>query len=55
MSDRVLNRAGARELTPEEVEKIDGAQTTGLCVTTTIHEGSGPPITDQKCDVDGPA
>jgi hypothetical protein len=55
MSDRVLNRAGARELTPEEVEEIDGAQTTGLCVTTTIHPGSGPPITDQKCDVDGPA
>lgn len=55
MSDRVLNRTGARELRPEEVEKIDGAQTTGVCVTTTIHAGPLPPTTDHKCDIDGPA
>jgi hypothetical protein len=46
MSDRVLNRKGARELTPEEVNYIAGAQTG--CVGTSLHKGG--PIVDVKCD-----
>lgn len=29
MSNRVLNRVGARELTPEELERVNGATGTG--------------------------
>lgn len=47
MSDRVLTRRGARELTPEESEQIAGAQTIG-CKGTTLHTGG--PVVDTFCD-----
>lgn len=51
MSNRVLNRVGARVLTPSEAELIQGASATGTpCVGTSIHPGG--PIVDQKCDID---
>lgn len=51
MLNRVLNRVGARELTPAETEQIRGAGSTGTgCVGTSLHKGG--PIVDQKCDID---
>lgn len=51
MSNRVLNRTGARDLTPEEVKQIRGTGATGTgCVGTSIHPNG--PIVDQKCDID---
>lgn len=51
MTNRVLTRTGARELTPAEVKQIRGAGSTGTgCVGTSIHPGG--PIVDQKCDID---
>lgn len=51
MTNRVLNRTGARLLTPEEAEQIQAAGATGTpCVGTSIHPGG--PIVDQKCDID---
>ena len=47
MPDRVLNRVGARELTPEEVEQIAGGTTTG-CRGTSLHKNG--PIVDILCD-----
>lgn len=47
MSDRVLNRAGARELTPEEVDRIAVAQGTG-CRGTSLHKNG--PIVDVLCE-----
>lgn len=51
MSNRVLTRMRAHELTPEEVEQIRGAGATGtICVGTSLHPHG--PIVDQKCDID---
>jgi hypothetical protein len=51
MSNRVLNRVGARELTPAEAEYVVGAGSTGTgCVGTSLHPHG--PIIDQKCDID---
>ena len=50
MTNRVLNRTGARELTPEEMEQTRGVGGTHTgCVGTSIHKGG--PIVDQKCDI----
>jgi hypothetical protein len=50
MSNRVLSRVGARELTPEEVQRVAGAISSGTgCVGTSIHPGG--PIVDQRCDI----
>lgn len=46
MSNRVLNRMGARELTPEEQEYVAGG-TTG-CRGTSLHKNG--PIVDVACD-----
>lgn len=46
MSNRVLTRVGARELTPEEAETI-AAGATG-CRGTSLHKGG--PIVDVLCD-----
>ncbi len=46
MSNRVLNRTGARQLTPEEVERVSGAQTG--CRGTSLHPGG--PVVDVLCD-----
>lgn len=46
MSNRVLTRTGARELTPEEVKQIAGAQTG--CVGTSLHKNG--PVVDVLCD-----
>jgi hypothetical protein len=46
MSNRVLNRVGARELKPEEVEHVAGG-TTG-CHGTSLHKNG--PIVDVLCD-----
>jgi hypothetical protein len=46
ISNRVLNRRGARELTPEEVQHVAGG-TTG-CHGTSLHKGG--PIVDVQCD-----
>lgn len=45
-SNRVLNRMGARELSPEEVQHVAGG-TTG-CHGTSLHKGG--PIVDVLCD-----
>jgi hypothetical protein len=45
-SNRVLNRMGARELSPEEVQYVAGG-TTG-CQGTSLHKGG--PIVDVLCD-----
>ena len=47
MSNRVLNRVGARELTPEEVESVAAGTTTG-CRGTSLHKNG--PIVDVRCD-----
>ena len=47
MSNRVLNRVGARELTPEEAEQTAGGTTTG-CRGTSLHKNG--PIIDVLCD-----
>jgi hypothetical protein len=47
MSNRVLNRVGARELTPEEVESVAAGTTTG-CRGTSLHKNG--PIVDVLCD-----
>lgn len=44
--NRVLNRMGARELSPEEVQHVAGG-TTG-CRGTSLHKGG--PIVDVLCD-----
>lgn len=49
MSNRVLSRAGARELKPEEVEYIAGGATG--CRGTSLHKGG--PIVDVLCDPTG--
>jgi hypothetical protein len=46
MSNRVLTRRGARELTPEEVQHVAGG-TTG-CRGTSLHKNG--PIVDVECD-----
>lgn len=46
MSNRVLTRVGARELTPEEQDLINGG-TTG-CHGTSLHKNG--PIVDVACD-----
>ena len=46
MSNRVLTRRGARELTPEEVQHVAGG-TTG-CHGTSLHKNG--PIVDVLCD-----
>jgi hypothetical protein len=46
MSNRVLNRMGARELTTEEVQHVAGG-TTG-CHGTSLHKNG--PIIDVLCD-----
>ena len=49
MSNRVLSRVGARELTNAEVEYVTGAVTIGTgCVGTSLHPNG--PIIDQRCD-----
>ncbi len=45
-SNRVLNRMGARELSPEEVQHVAGG-TTG-CHGTSLHKNG--PIVDVLCD-----
>ena len=45
-SNRVLNRMGARELSPEEVQLVAGG-TTG-CQGTSLHKNG--PIVDVLCD-----
>lgn len=50
MSNRVLNRRGARELTPEEVEQAKGVGT-GCFSTQTV---PGGPIDDFGCDPNFP-
>ncbi|HLK08388.1 MAG TPA: hypothetical protein VKV30_10610 [Candidatus Angelobacter sp.] len=45
-SNRVLNRMGARELSPEEVQYVAGG-TTG-CQGTSLHKNG--PIVDVLCD-----
>jgi hypothetical protein len=45
-SNRVLNRRGARELSPEEVQHVAGG-TTG-CHGTSLHKNG--PIVDVACD-----
>ena len=45
-SNRVLNRIGARELSPEEVQHVAGG-TTG-CQGTSLHKNG--PIVDVLCD-----
>jgi hypothetical protein len=47
MSNRVLSRAGARELTYEEVQQVGGADTG--CHGTSVHPNG--PITDVECDL----
>ena len=51
MSNRVLSRAGARELTYEEVQHVAGAQGTG-CRGTSLHPKG--PIVDVLCEPDLP-
>jgi hypothetical protein len=46
MSNRVLTRRGARELSPEEVQHVAGG-TTG-CHGTSLHKNG--PIVDVACD-----
>ena len=46
MSNRVLTRVGARELTPEEVQQTRGG-TTG-CFGTSLHKNG--PVVDFACD-----
>jgi hypothetical protein len=46
ISNRVLNRMGARELTLAEVQHVAGG-TTG-CHGTSLHKGG--PIVDVQCD-----
>jgi hypothetical protein len=46
MSNRVLNRVGARNLTPEEAEKVAGGSTG--CRGTSLHPNG--PIVDVLCD-----
>jgi hypothetical protein len=49
MSNRVLSRSGARDLTYEEVQHVAGAQGTG-CRGTALHPGG--PIVDVLCEPD---
>jgi hypothetical protein len=48
MSNRVLNRLGARELTPEEVDNVAAGTTTTGCRGTSLHKNG--PIVDILCD-----
>jgi hypothetical protein len=48
MSNRVLTRQGARELTTEEVQNVAGGATTTGCRGTSLHKGG--PIVDVLCD-----
>jgi hypothetical protein len=42
LENRVIHRLGARELTPEEVEKIKGAiRTLTICTIASIYGGCG--------------
>jgi len=52
ISNRVLNRRGARELEPREQQYVAGGTTTG-CFSTTIHE-NGRTILDFGCDPNFP-
>jgi hypothetical protein len=53
MSNRVLSRVGARELTPAEVDRVVGAGPAGTgCVGTALHPHG--PIVDQRCDLNLP-
>lgn len=47
MSNRVLNRKGARDLTPEEIEQAKGAGTG--CFSTSTSPGG--PTDDFGCDL----
>ena len=46
MSNRVLTRRGARELSSEEVKQVGGAQTG--CYGTSLHKNG--PVVDFACD-----
>ena len=46
MSNRVLSRVGARQLTPAEAEQVAGGSTG--CHGTSIHKNG--PIVDVLCD-----
>lgn len=47
MSMRVLSRVGARELTPEEYDRVNGAGCTGV---TNVHVTLNiPPLVDSDC------
>lgn len=48
MSNRVLNRIGARELTCEEMDKVKGAGTP--CQITFSHLHGGGTDEDTQCD-----
>ncbi|HEY6350637.1 MAG TPA: hypothetical protein VI636_14625 [Candidatus Angelobacter sp.] len=50
MSNRVLSRVGARELTLQEVEQVGGGGTG--CRGTSLHKGG--PIVDVLCDPNWP-
>jgi hypothetical protein len=50
MLNRVLNRVGARALTPEEIERVKGSQATA-CTFRTTHIGN---IIDDLVDDCGP-
>jgi hypothetical protein len=45
MSNRVINRRGARELTAEEMERVAAGQ----CVDTTCHSQGRPTFDDVIC------
>lgn len=49
MFDRVLNRQGAREMTPEELDQVYGAVST--CFITACHVGNSGVADDTKCDL----
>lgn len=49
MSNRVLSRKGARELTSDEYEKVQGAQTT--CRSTMSHAAGVSRDQDVLCDL----
>jgi hypothetical protein len=49
MSMRVLNRRGAREITPEELDQVPGAIST--CFITACRGPNGPGVGDDvRCD-----
>jgi hypothetical protein len=53
MSNRVLSREGARILTPEELENVDGTGSGTPCRITFSHLPGGGTDEDTQCDPDG--